>query len=484
MILAIGLLYFAVCLAIAVWAGRRTRTAGDFYLAGRGIGIWALSIAAMAATLSGFTFIGGPGLVYLRGTGALYLVLSASITGALAAWVIGRRLRLLAAVRPVMTIPDAIGARYRSPTAQGAAAVAILLAIVGYTATNLLALGLVIDAIFHTGLTPAIWIGTAVVVGYTATGGILAGIYTDLFQGAVMALASTLVFAAALASGGGLGGISRTILAHEPAFLGPWGTLSPVAALSFFLVFGLGALGQPHVLHKFYMLRDPKRLRWYPLLMTAAMLVTLLLYFGVGIAVKAAVLDGRMPAPGRADEATPAFLLHYVSPLLAGLVFSGVAAAIMSTVNSFMNVGAAAIARDLPTAFGRPVRDELRIGRIATVGLSVAAALLAVLSDQVVAFLGIFGWGLFTSTLVPALAIGMSWRGATAAGAIASIGTGIVATVTLESLVWAKAWSLPAGITASGVALILSLLVFLVVSRLTAAGTPPPDSDIALILDS
>jgi hypothetical protein len=33
-------------------------------------------------------------------------------------------------------------------------------------------------------------------------------------------------------------------------------------------VFGLGSLGQPHVIHKFYMLRDPRRLKWYPLLMT------------------------------------------------------------------------------------------------------------------------------------------------------------------------------------------------------------------------
>ena len=44
----------------------------------------------------------------------------------------------------------------------------------------------------------------------------LAGIYTDLFQGAIMALASTLVFAAAMASGGGLGAVSYTHLrAHE-----------------------------------------------------------------------------------------------------------------------------------------------------------------------------------------------------------------------------------------------------------------------------
>jgi hypothetical protein len=27
-------------------------------------------------------------------------------------------------------------------------------------------------------------------------------------------------------------------------------------------------MGQPHVIHKFYMLRDPRKLKWYPLLVT------------------------------------------------------------------------------------------------------------------------------------------------------------------------------------------------------------------------
>ena len=42
-----------------------------------------------------------------------------------------------------------------------------------------------------------------------------------------------------------------------------------------------------------------------------------------------------------------------------------------------------------------------------------------------VAFLGIFGWGLFASTLVPALAVGLNWKGATREGAIASISLGL-----------------------------------------------------------
>ncbi len=58
-----------------------------------------------------------------------------------------------------------------------------------WSATNFLALGLIIDAVFGIGLTTAVVVGAAVILAYSAAGGILAGIYTDLFQGAVMAVA-------------------------------------------------------------------------------------------------------------------------------------------------------------------------------------------------------------------------------------------------------------------------------------------------------
>ncbi|HKG95860.1 MAG TPA: sodium/proline symporter [Gemmatimonadaceae bacterium] len=483
-IVGVAVVYFAVVAAISVWAARRTRTASDFFVAGQGIGLWTLAIAAMSATLSGFAFIGGPGLVYTLGVGAMFIVLPAAVTNSMGAWALAKRMRLLGEVRGLITVPDAVGARYRSPAAQGLSAVAILVAVVGYMATNILALGLVVDAIFGTGLGWGIWIGTAVMLAYSASGGILAGVYTDLFQGSVMALASVLVFLFALQAGGGMGGISRTILAADPAFLGPWGKLTPLAALSFFFVFGMGSLGQPHVIHKFYMLKDPRRLKWYPMLMSVALMVTLLLYFAVGVSVKALVAGGQLAPLARPDDATPTFLLRFTPVLLAGFVFAGVAAAIMSTVNSFMSIGAAAVTHDIPKALGRTVGNELRWGRVSTVVISVAAAALAQASGALVAFLGIFGWGLFASTLVPALAVGLNWEGATREGAVASIGTGLAVTLVCETLGYFKVYTLPAGVSVSALSLILSTLVFFAVSYLTRGGDGARiDEDVRVVMD-
>jgi Na+/proline symporter len=232
------------------------------------------------------------------------------------------------------------------------------------------------------------------------------------------------------------------------------------------------------------MLKDPLQLKWYPLLKTLGLILVLLLYFGVGVGVKSLVVSGRLAPLGAPDDATPTFLLRFTPVLLAALVFSGVAAATMSAVNSFMNIGAAVITHDIPVALGRRSHNELRWGRVSTVVIAVSAALLAQVSGSMVAFLGIFGWGLFGSTLVPALAIGLNWEGATRAGAIASIAMGLVLTLMFETLAFFKVYSFPTGITVSGAALVMSLLTFFVVSWLTrATAAAAIDQDIRLVME-
>ena len=483
-IVAVAVVYFIIVALIGIWATRRTRTARDFFVAGEGIGLIPLTLATMSATLSGFAFIGGPGLMYSLGLGAMFIILPAAITNTMSAWVLAKRMRLLGEVRGLITIPDALRVRFRSPAAQGLAAVSILIAVVGYMATNLLALGLVIDAIFGTGLGLGIWIGTAIILGYSVSGGIMAGVYTDVFQGSLMAVASVLVFFYALDAGGG-GEMTRSILASDPGFFAPWGKLPPLAALSFFFVFGMGSLAQPHVVHKFYMLKDPRRLKWYPLLTSIALMVTLLLFFGVGTSMKSLVVQGAIDPLGSPDDATPTFLLRFTPILLSALVFSGVAAAIMSTVNSFMSIAAAGMTHDLPVSMGRHVKDELKWGRVSTLVISIVAALVAQASGTLVAFLGIFGWGLFASTMVPALAVGLNWKGATKEGAVTSIALGLVSTLVLETLGYLKVFSLPAGVTVSGISLATSLLVFLGVSWMTRGGPGSViDKDVEMVMDT
>ena len=100
---------------------------------------------------------------------------------------------------------------------------------------------------------------------------------------------------------------------------------------------------------------------------------------------------------------------------------AAILAAIMSTADSFMNLGAAVLVRDLPRACRRRVGNELLWGRIATFGVTVAAAALALGYNDLIALLGTFSFGTFGAALAPALAVGLNWRRVTSVAATASV---------------------------------------------------------------
>ena len=462
-------------LGIGVWAFRRTRDARDFFIAGQRIGLTVTALATMSAAFSGFVFLGGPGLTYRIGVASLFIVVPVGFTAALLCWVLAKRLRLLAGVREIYTVPDVVQARFGSRAATALSALAIVAGTVGYLGAQLLALGRVIEAVFGTrqllgpwSLVVAMAVGLLVVLFYSTAGGMVAGVYTDLFQGSLMVVAASAVFVYALRAGGGFDAITAAIAGSDrfgPAFLDPLGTVPAATALGFFFVFGVGTLGQPQMLHKFFMLDDPRKLRWMPLALGGTQILCLLIWLGVGLAVPALVAQGKLAPLASPDDAAPRFLLAFTPEALAGLVFAGILAAIMSTADSFVNLGAAALVRDLPRALGRRVADELRWGRAASIALTLAAAVLAYLYDDLIALLGTFAFGTFAAALTPALAVGLNWRRVPAAAATASIAVGTGLNVGLELLGrTALPPLLPAGVLPSAVALAASFTVLFAIT--------------------
>ena len=50
-VIAVGIAYFAVIIGISVWASRRTKTASDFFVAGHGMGLVALTVASVSTSV-------------------------------------------------------------------------------------------------------------------------------------------------------------------------------------------------------------------------------------------------------------------------------------------------------------------------------------------------------------------------------------------------------------------------------------------------
>ncbi|MFN4258374.1 MAG: sodium/proline symporter [Gemmataceae bacterium] len=461
--------YLLVCVGVGLWAMRRTHSTQDFFMAGRHLGILVTSIAYFSSTMSGFGFVGGPGLVYRMGISSLWMVIATSIGFCVSYYLLGKRLRLFAELYEPISLPDVVAVRYGSRTTGLLAALAILLGVMGYLGTQILAMATVLHSVLASvgpssalGLEVCAAISCAVLVFYCVTGGIIASVYTDLVQGLVMMVAAVLVFLAAISAvDGGFAGMSRTILRDDSEAMSPWGTLGMFGCLSWYFVFTLGAAGQPHVVTKLMMTRRVRDARLTLPISVLGYAVTALLWISIGLAMRALVLQGAFPELRQADEAAPQFLQHYTHPILAGLVFAGLMAAVMSTADSFLNIGTAAIVHDIPRAVrGRSLHNELAWARVATVLIAAAATTFALYSGDLVALLGAFGWSTFAAALVPAVAIGFNWPRATPLAA----NVAILSSLTINFAFKVFPLRLPGGFDSGAFALLVSLTLFFALS--------------------
>ena len=479
-------IYMMACIAIGLWALRRTKSARDFFMAGRDLGIIVTAAAVFSSTMSGFGFVGGPGLVYRMGMSSLWMVVCVTIGYCVSFFLLGKRLRLFAELCDSISLPDVVAVRYKSETARFATALAILLGVLGYLATQILAMATVLRDLLASNayigdvsLGACVAISCAVLVFYCVTGGIVASVYTDLVQGLVMMVAAVLVFiAAATAVDGGFGGMAQTIMADDPEAIGPWGTLGMLGALSWYFLFALGGAGQPHVISKLMMNKRIHDAKYTLPLSLVGYTVSALLWISIGLVMRTLVLQGAHPVLSTPDAAAPQFLQHYAHPLLAGIVFAGLFAAIMSTADAFLNIGVAAIVHDMPRAVrGRSLSAELFWARVITVVLALVAAVFALYSGQLIALLGAFGWGTFAAALVPTVAIGFNWKRATALAANVAIFTSLSVNFAIELF----GIEIPYGIHGGAIALLVSLTLFF---GLSLCSKPPKlDADIEAVMD-
>lgn len=482
--------YLAFCVTVGLWAMRRTRSASDFFVAGRSLGPFVVAMAIFSSTLSGFGFVGGPGLVYATGASSLWMVAVSAIGYGVGFWLVAKRIRMVTEVRRCLSLPDIVAARYNSEGARFLTALTILLGVMGYLATQILALALVMQSILQgteafadVGLVSCVLFATAILVFYSVTGGIIASVYTDLVQGAVMIAAGLLiVIAAASVFDGGIEQASAIVLADNSEAMMPFGTAGIIACLSWFFIFGLGLAGQPHLITKMMMnkrISDNRSI--YPMSVFGYIMAALL-WVSVGVVMRALVLDGGHDPLAAPDAAAPAFLSAFTHPLLAGVVFAALLAAIMSTSDAFLNIGTAAVIHDIPNAiWGRSLDRELLWARVFTVVIAAVAAGFALFSfyenERLVALLGAFGWSTFAAAIVPVVVIGLNWKRGTARGAVVAVLSSLLINFGIEIF----SISLPKDINGGFLAMLTSITLFIGVSLLDKRPKHAPE--MARIMD-
>ena len=494
-ILACVSLYMVFCIAIGIWAMKRTKNTEDFFMAGRNLGVMITGIAIFSSIMSGFGFVGGPGLVYKMGISSFWILISTPIGFCLAFFLAAKRLRILAEKTNAISLPDIAEARFQSKFVRLFTAIAVLAGVVAYMAVQIKAMAVVLRDIWNQlcesqqlqmtqdGLLVFVVVSSAVLVFYCVTGGIIASVYTDFFQGIIMVTAAVLIFiAAAMAVDGGFAGMAETMYRDDPESIRPWGSLGIIACLSWHFIFAFGVVGQPHIVTKMMMSKRVEDARGALPLTLLGYTLAALLWIGIGLSMRTMVLQGTIADLETSNSAAAIFLQQKVPAILAGIVFAALFAAIMSTADGFLNIGAAALVHDIPRSFtrrGEP-KNELLLARLATVVLAVASSVFAMsFPDKLIGMLGVFGWGVFAASLAPLVGFGLNWKQASSTAAIVSILAGLFIN-TLDVMYKMAGGTLPYGISGGTIALLVSSTLFVGISLFSKPQVLSPDVEEAM----
>lgn len=467
-VIAIIVVYFALMFVIGFWANRRMKSSKEFLVAGQSLGFFVMAIASFSSIQSGWGMVGNTGAVYDIGVSALLgAAMLVPLGFALAWFLLGTRLHRAAGAHHAYSVPDLVKVRYRSRPAHIAMSGAMAVGSIAYMTSQISAMGVIASLLLGTSMQTGAWIGAGVVAIYTVAGGMLAAVWTDLIQGLLMIVMSVAMFFFALYAAGGWSTILMTASAADPDFLSLTGPQSESFIFGYMALLIFGAAGQPQLITKFLMLRDKKELQWGASVSGIAYGVTTLFSLGIGLALKAMVIDGRAQAPETIDNTTTDFLSNFTSPVVAGLALTALLAAVMSSASSFITIGAAAVVRDLAGATGRPVRRELLWSRIMSALITVLAVLLVFYLSQAIFLLGAIGWAAFAAAILGPIGLGVFWKRATGAGTTAAVVVALGFNLLIVVLEAGGAIVVPPHMHIGGISLMLSLLAFVLVSLLT-----------------
>lgn len=431
-VLAAFILYLIVMMGVGIYFYRRTNDMADYILGSRKLGAWVASMSAEASDMSGWMLMGLPGYAYVAGLNAGWIALGLGL-GTLANWkFVAARLRQYTELaNNSLTLPDFLQNRYRdeSNLLRIIPAVFILIFFVIYTSSGFVAGGKLFETIFGLPYVWALLLGAFVVVFCTFIGGFLAVCWTDFIQGIMMFFAILIVPTMGAAALGGAGETAGAIYAINPTFFEPFtkpdgSTISFIELISL-LGWGLGYFGQPHILVRFMAMRSAAEMKsatriamtWVAISLTAAVLVGM-----VGRAYLTDVLSG-----GSAETVFLVMTGELFSPFFAGVVFSAVFAAIMSTASSQLLVAASAFAQDFYSTILRKDAaggELVWVGRISVLAVAALAIFLALTPDSLILDIVAYAWAGFGAAFGPALLASLYWRRTTRNGALAGIVTG------------------------------------------------------------
>lgn len=445
------LLFVGITLMITYWASKRTRTASSFYTAGGGITGFQNGLAIAGDYMSAASFLGISALVFTSGfDGLLYSI------GFLVGWPV----ILLIIAEPLRNLgkysfADVASFRLRQTPIRILAACGSLTTVLLYLIAQMVGAGKLIEVLFGLSYSTAVVAVGVLMVLYVTFGGMLATTWVQIIKAVLLLFGASLIALLVLVHYGFdfSAFFSEAVAVHSKheAIMAPGALVTdPVSAISLGLALMFGTAGLPHILMRFFTVKDAVQARRSVVYATGFIgyfyILTFIIGFGaitlVGTNSEYLAEGGKLI--GDANMAA-VHLAHAVGgDVLLGFISAVAFATILAVVSGLTLAGASAISHDLyANVFARGVHNEakeMKVSKIATVMLGIVAIGLGILFEmQNVAFMVGLAFAIAASANFPILVLSMYWRKLTTRGALIGGALGLltaIVLVVLSSVVW------------------------------------------------
>ena len=400
------LIYFAVLIIIVV-KDKKNNNVLDYFFAGRSLPFWALSLTFIASWWGAASAISTADLAFEDGLGSFWYYGVPVLVSTLLLIFFAKHIRRIG----FLTQGEMMEARYSKPVSKVLSV--FIFAFMTITASSqMVGLGDLLSTYMGWSYEFSVIVGTFVVLIYSVFGGFRGVVLTDIIQFVLLLMSAIILFVVAYSHSGGWDMISdRAVELDKSGFTNIFKGIEKYYV--YVITFGCAWMIQANVWQRISAARDSKDAKKMTIM---SFFIYIPLYLIVVLTgMSALVLYDKLPAGG----VIPAIIMDYMNPMLGAVVFVGITAAIMSTMDSLVNTGAMTLVLDLNPLKGDEKRD-LQLSKIAIVIVMLIGLIIALRIRSILTISWIASDIITTGLFVPLIA-GFFWKRGTSKGAMASM---------------------------------------------------------------
>ena len=426
-------------LIVTYVAAKKTSSASDFYTAGGGLKGWQNGFAIAGDYLSAAAFLGVSGAIALTGFDGFFFSVGYVVANLVLLYVIAEPMRNLGRY----TLADMLTARFNEKRVRGVAATGTIIIVILYMIAQLVGAGALIKLLFGLEYWLAVLIVGVMMTTYVLFGGMTATSWVQIIKAGLLLFGTGLLAVLVLSKfDWSLMKMFDTISTeHGEEYLNTGiKYTSSLDSISMMMALVLGTSGLPHILMRFFTVKDAKTARtsitWTTWITAVFFSLTIFLGFGamhfVGIdSIVAESAAGNTAAPLLAEFLGGEVLLSFI----AAVAF----ATILAVVSGLVLTGASAISHDI---YGEILKDgkltekqQVLAARIGSISIAVISIILALFAQSLnVSFLVSFAFCIGASANLPVIFYTIYWKNFNSTGVVWAIVTGLVSCLVLGAL--------------------------------------------------